>query len=67
MIFIFSQTIALEWVNKNEEPANKKSKSSKEESFLHKIKWRRIVLDEGHVIKNPKAKMSMACTALIAE
>lgn len=37
------------------------------DGLLHAIKWRRIVLDEGHVIKNPKAKMSMACADLKAE
>jgi len=34
---------------------------------LHAIKWRRIVLDEGHLIKNPKAKMSRAAAELTAE
>lgn len=34
---------------------------------LFDIKWRRVVLDEGHVIKNPKAQMTMACNALVAE
>ena len=37
------------------------------DGLLHSIKWRRIVLDEGHVIKNPKAKMSLACADLKAE
>lgn len=43
------------------------SKSDKFESLLHKIKWRRVVLDEGHVIKNRATLMSLACAALIAE
>lgn len=37
------------------------------EGTLHAIKWRRVVLDEGHVIKNAKAKMSIACADLKAE
>lgn len=37
------------------------------EGLLHTIAWRRVVLDEGHVIKNPKAKMSMACASLKTE
>lgn len=46
----------------------KKPKSNKPiDGLLHAIKWRRVVLDEGHVIKNPKAKMSMACADLKAE
>ncbi|GAA5833205.1 hypothetical protein JCM9279_001454 [Rhodotorula babjevae] len=48
------------------EPAAKKQKTQAESS-LHSIKWRRVVLDEGHLIKNPKAKMTRACTQLKAE
>ncbi|KKY25618.1 putative snf2 family helicase [Phaeomoniella chlamydospora] len=33
---------------------------------LYSITWRRVVLDEGHVIRNPKAKMSQAAHALMA-
>ncbi|KAJ9300587.1 hypothetical protein DTO271G3_1751 [Paecilomyces variotii] len=32
---------------------------------LHQIKFRRIVLDEGHYIKNPESKVSIAVRALI--
>lgn len=48
------------------EPARKKQKRSKN-ATLHAIKWRRVVLDEGHLIKNPKAKMTRACLELKAE
>ncbi|RMZ83673.1 hypothetical protein DV738_g1016, partial [Chaetothyriales sp. CBS 135597] len=34
---------------------------------LFSITWRRIVLDEGHNIRNPKAKMSIAASTLMAE
>lgn len=61
-----------------DEPPAKKTKTTpkagketkpkeKMESLLHKIKWRRVVLDEGHVIKNRSTLMSLACAALIAE
>ena len=33
---------------------------------LFSIQWRRVVLDEGHNIRNPKAKMSRAAHALMA-
>lgn len=33
---------------------------------LFSLKWRRVVLDEGHQIRNPKAKMSQAACALEA-
>ena len=34
------------------------------EGPLFKIFWRRIILDEGHSIKNHKAAMSIAVSAL---
>ncbi|GAA5865684.1 hypothetical protein JCM8547_002749 [Rhodosporidiobolus lusitaniae] len=43
------------------------SEAKKKDTTLHAIKWRRVVLDEGHLIKNPKAKMSRACAELKAE
>ncbi|BGP16641.1 hypothetical protein JCM10213_000443 [Rhodosporidiobolus nylandii] len=45
----------------------KRKVEEKKDTTLHSIKWRRVVLDEGHVIKNPKAKMSRACSELKAE
>ncbi|KAL8802408.1 MAG: hypothetical protein Q9182_003831 [Xanthomendoza sp. 2 TL-2023] len=33
---------------------------------LFSTKWRRVILDEGHQIRNPKAKSSLACSALMA-
>ncbi|GAA5894625.1 hypothetical protein JCM5296_002912 [Sporobolomyces johnsonii] len=44
-----------------------KKKDAVKDGTLHAIKWRRVVLDEGHLIKNPKAKMSRACADLKAE
>jgi hypothetical protein len=52
-------------------PLSKKPKKAaaaeKKDTTLHSIKWRRVVLDEGHLIKNPKAKMSRACADLKVE
>ncbi|VFQ85734.1 unnamed protein product [Cuscuta campestris] len=36
-------------------------------SPIKKMKWRRIILDEGHLIKNADAKQSRAVTALIGK
>lgn len=33
---------------------------------LYSVDWRRVVLDEGHTIRNPKAKMSRAACSLSA-
>ncbi|BGP25055.1 hypothetical protein JCM10295v2_003975 [Rhodotorula toruloides] len=50
----------------DDRPAKKRKISQKDLALLE-IKWRRVVLDEGHLIKNPKAKMSKACVKLQAE
>ncbi|KAG8213634.1 snf2 family protein [Butyriboletus roseoflavus] len=45
-------------------PAKKKKKSGK---GLFGVKWKRIILDEGHNIRNPRTKMAMAVCMLTAE
>ncbi len=70
---VASQTAALEWSPDDTGPAPKKKKKNTIglnvdcDANIFDIKWRRIVLDEGHIIKNPRAKMTQACNALIAE
>ncbi|KAF8588628.1 hypothetical protein K439DRAFT_1651796 [Ramaria rubella] len=44
--------------------AKKRKKST---SGLFDVKWKRIILDEGHTVRNPKTKMSIAVRGLIAE
>ncbi len=33
-------------------------------SGLHRLRWERVVLDEAHIIKNPRAETSKSCLAL---
>jgi SNF2 family DNA or RNA helicase len=37
------------------------------DSALQKVKWLRVVLDEGHAIRNPNAQQTKAIYALQAE
>ncbi|XP_054839603.1 helicase-like transcription factor [Eublepharis macularius] len=41
--------------------------SAKSDSPLHKFKWLRVVLDEGHTIRNPKAQQTKAILDLDAQ
>ncbi|KAF9470596.1 hypothetical protein BDN70DRAFT_888939 [Pholiota conissans] len=45
------------------EPSQKKKKGLK---TLFEVPWKRIILDEGHTIRNPKTKMAKAVVALNA-
>ncbi|KAF2673342.1 hypothetical protein BT63DRAFT_437066 [Microthyrium microscopicum] len=44
-----------------------KNAHNREKSGLGAITWRRIILDEGHIIRNPAAKTSTAVCALKAQ
>lgn len=43
------------------------SKKQKTGAGLFGMKWKRIILDEGHTIRNPRTKMSKAVCALEAQ
>ncbi|KAF9650574.1 hypothetical protein BDM02DRAFT_3164771 [Thelephora ganbajun] len=43
------------------------SKRKKTESTLSSIPWKRIIIDEGHQIRNPSTKAAVAVSALTAE
>ncbi|KAG7098688.1 hypothetical protein E1B28_000602 [Marasmius oreades] len=43
------------------------SKRKKTERPLFELKWKRIILDEGHQIRNPKTKMAKSVCALEAQ
>ncbi|KAJ7647212.1 SNF2 family N-terminal domain-containing protein [Roridomyces roridus] len=58
------QTVSGEHDDKDSAPAKKKKKTDKS---LFAVQWKRIILDEGHTIRNPKTKMAKACCALSAQ
>jgi len=43
------------------------SKRKKTESTLLNIPWKRVIIDEGHQIRNPATKAAVAVSALAAE
>jgi SWI/SNF-related matrix-associated actin-dependent regulator of chromatin subfamily A3 len=46
---------------------SQKSATLLRKSGVYSVKWRRIILDEGHSIRNPKAKRSIAVSNLMAQ
>lgn len=46
---------------------SQKSTSLPRKSGVFSVKWRRVILDEGHNIRNPKAKKAIAVTNLMAQ
>ncbi|KAJ3934005.1 MAG: SNF2 family N-terminal domain-containing protein [Lentinula lateritia] len=64
VVFTTYQTVAGEHDNPRSQPVNKKKKAEK---ALFGVRWKRVILDEGHSIRNPKAKMSQAVCALEAD
>ncbi|KAI0633366.1 SNF2 family N-terminal domain-containing protein [Trametes polyzona] len=61
------QTVALEHdlgASKGAGPAAKKQKADK---TLFEVPWKRVILDEGHNIRNPRTKMAKAVCALTAQ
>ncbi|KAF2034663.1 hypothetical protein EK21DRAFT_85239 [Setomelanomma holmii] len=46
---------------------SQKSTNLPRQSGIYSVKWRRIILDEGHSIRNPKAKRTIAVSNLMAQ
>lgn len=46
---------------------SQKSTNLPRQSGVFSVKWRRVILDEGHGIRNPKAKKTIAVTNLMAQ
>ncbi|KAK4964870.1 hypothetical protein LTR66_012223 [Elasticomyces elasticus] len=57
------QTLASDYLPKSTGQATPKSRPT----GLYSVEWRRIILDEGHIIRNPSSKGAAAVTAVMAE
>ena len=44
-----------------------KGKAKGEPTVLHSVKWNRVILDEGHEIRNPKSKVSISVRNLTTD
>ncbi|KAL7421932.1 hypothetical protein Q5752_003704 [Cryptotrichosporon argae] len=60
------QTVASDAGSATASPVKGKKPKVSEGALMH-VKWKRVVADEGHVLKNPRAKMTQAFAALQAE
>lgn len=57
------QTLASDYMPKGKAMPGRELRAS----GLYSVNWRRIILDEGHIIRNPKAKGAAAVTAVAAK
>ncbi|KAF2485484.1 SNF2 family N-terminal domain-containing protein [Neohortaea acidophila] len=60
------QTLATEYMPKGKNSASKQPERKLRSSGLYSVHWNRVILDEGHVVRNPVSKVAGAVTALLA-
>lgn len=61
------QTVVIDQGGSSKPAAEGSSKRKKTESTLMNIPWKRVIIDEGHQIRNPTTKVAIAVSALTAE
>lgn len=44
---------------------SKQAKANTKKGPLMKVHWKRVVADEGHILKNPKAKSKLSCALFL--
>lgn len=60
------QTLAMDWMPRGK-AGSQKPKEGLRSSGLYSLEWRRIILDEGHIVRNPSSKGANAATAVRAK
>lgn len=60
------QTLATEYMPRGKDPSTKQPERKLRSHGLYSMDWRRVILDEGHIVRNPAAKGAAAVTALMA-
>ncbi|TKA27402.1 hypothetical protein B0A50_05014 [Salinomyces thailandicus] len=58
------QTLAMDYMPRGKGASTKGPEEKLRTSGLYGVKWRRVILDEGHTVRNPASKGHAACTAL---
>jgi SWI/SNF-related matrix-associated actin-dependent regulator of chromatin subfamily A3 len=58
------QTLATDWMPRGK---SQKPQEGLRASGLYSLDWRRIILDEGHIVRNPSSKGANAATAVRAK
>jgi SWI/SNF-related matrix-associated actin-dependent regulator of chromatin subfamily A3 len=60
------QTLASDWMPRNK-AGSKQPQQGLRASGLYSVEWRRIILDEGHIVRNPSSKGAGAVMAVTAK
>lgn len=60
------QTLASDYMPKGGSARSKAPERQLRKTGLYSVEWRRVVLDEGHTVRNPTSKGATAVTALTA-
>ena len=60
------QTLASDYMLKGKGGSNKQPERKLRSSGLYSLQWRRVILDEGHTVRNPASKGAAAVIALMA-
>ncbi|TKA73745.1 hypothetical protein B0A55_05458 [Friedmanniomyces simplex] len=60
------QTLASDYMPRGKGASNKQPDGQLRCSGLYSVDWRRVILDEGHAVRNPASKGAAAVTGLLA-